>query len=106
MLQRGRIEPRVARLVFEFHRDICVEIYSALVSLGLELSSHSHRFLAELCRCTPYLFDLPCAGITTVDATSPDQSGNYICSLEIIKVELYIRFVALAELQTSGSDAV
>src|SRR5271156_2176448 len=56
---RSYVERDTARLVFEFPRDICVEIYSALVSVGLQLSETSHSLLTELCRFTPNLFDLP-----------------------------------------------
>ena len=35
---RSYVAPGTARLVFEFPRDICVEIYSALVSVGLQLN--------------------------------------------------------------------
>src|ERR1700721_3564967 len=53
---RSYVEPGTARLVFEFPRDICVEIYSALVSLGLQLTNASHSILTEFCRCTPHVF--------------------------------------------------
>ena len=105
IVSRGCVEPGLVRVVFEFPRDICVEIYSALVSLGLELSSHSHRVLAELCRCTPYLFDSPSIAMTAVDAISLDESTKDICSLEIVKVELYVRFVSQAALEHGDSDA-
>ena len=39
---RSYVEPGTARFVFEFPRDICVEIYSALVSVGLQLAASSH----------------------------------------------------------------
>ncbi len=105
IISRGCVEPGLVRVIFEFPRDICVDIYSTLVSLGLELSSHSHRLLAELCRCTPHLFELPSGAVTAVDAISLDQSTRYICSLEIIKVELYVRFVAGTALPERDSDA-
>jgi hypothetical protein len=93
ILNRGFIEPAIARFIFEFPRDICVEIYSALVSLGLELTAASHRTLTELCRCTPYLFDLPSRTVVAVDEASLDESTRYICSLEIVRAELSIQFV-------------
>ena len=40
---RSYVEPGTARFVFEFPRDICVEIYSALVSVGLQLTAASHQ---------------------------------------------------------------
>lgn len=93
ILNRGLVEPGLAHFVFEFPRDICVEIYSAIVSTGLELTAGSHRALTELCRCTPYLFDVPSRTVTAVDQSSLDESTRYICSLEIIKAELNIQFI-------------
>lgn len=104
VLNRGSTQPGLVRFVFEFPRDIGVEIYSALVSLGLDLSASSHRVLAELCRCTPYLFDLPSRTILAVDSASLDESTKYLCSLEIIKVELYVQFTKQA-LDGGNSDA-
>ena len=37
---------------FEFERSDCLEMYTALVAAGLELSQTSHRSLTELCHCT------------------------------------------------------
>ncbi|HVJ08243.1 MAG TPA: hypothetical protein VM554_07650 [Acidisarcina sp.] len=37
---------------FEFERYECVEVYTALISAGLELSQDSHQRLTELCQCT------------------------------------------------------
>jgi len=36
----------------EFERSDCLEMYTALVAAGLELSQTSHRSLTELCHCT------------------------------------------------------
>ncbi len=105
IISRGCVEPGLVRVIFEFPRDICVDIYSTLVSLGLELSSYSHRLLAELCRCTPHLFKPPLDGVTAVDPISLDRSTRYICSLEIIKVELYVRFASRTALPDRGADA-
>jgi hypothetical protein len=90
---RSYIEPGTARLVFEFPRDICVEIYSALVSVGLQLTAASHSSLTELCRCTPHIFDLPARQLLASDVSTLDAATRYICSLEIIKVQLQIWMV-------------
>lgn len=37
---------------FEFERSGCIEIYSALIAAGLELSHDSHHRLTDLCQCT------------------------------------------------------
>jgi hypothetical protein len=45
---------REVLMSFEFERSGCVEMYTALVGAGLELSQHSHRRLTELCHCTRF----------------------------------------------------
>jgi hypothetical protein len=95
---RSYVQPGTARLVFEFPRDICVEIYSALVSVGLQLTATSHGLLTELCRCTPNVFDLASRKLPVLDAAALDAATRYICSLEIIKVQLQIWMVKKEEL--------
>jgi hypothetical protein len=97
---RSYVESGTARFVFEFPRDICVEIYSALVSVGLQLTAASHLLLTELCRCTPHLFDLSARTLPAVDVATLDVATRYICSLEIIKVQLQIWMVKEEELET------
>jgi hypothetical protein len=97
---RSYVEAGTARFVFEFPRDICVEIYSALVSVGLQLTAASHLLLTELCRCTPHLFDLSLRQLPAVDGETLDAATRYICSLEIIKVQLQIWLVNDDELET------
>ena len=53
VLSRG-CGDREVLMNFEFERSGCLEIYTALVSAGLELSQNSHRGLTELCHCTKY----------------------------------------------------
>jgi hypothetical protein len=97
---RSYVEPGTARFVFEFPRDVCIEIYSALVSVGLQLTAASHNLLTELCRCTPNVFDLSSRTLPAVDGATLDDATRYICSLEIIKVQLQIWMVKDEELQT------
>jgi len=97
---RSYVTPGTARFVFEFPRDVCVEIYSVLVSVGLQLTAASHLLLTELCRCTPHLFDPGLRDLPAVDQASLDVATRYICSLEIIKVQLQIWMVNGEELQT------
>jgi hypothetical protein len=97
---RSYIEPGTARLVFEFPRDICVEIYGVLVSVGLQLTAASHLLLTELCRCTPHVFDPSSRTVPAVDGATLDVATRYICSLEIIKVQLQIWMVKAEELET------
>ncbi len=96
---RSYVEPGTARLVFEFPRDICVEIYSALVSVGLQLSPTSHMLLTELCRCTPHVFDTAARQLPAIDGETLDAATRYICSLEIVKVQLQIWMVKAEELE-------
>jgi hypothetical protein len=104
---RSYVAPGTARFVFEFPRDICVEIYSALVSVGLQLTAASHLLLTELCRCTPHLFDLSSRELPAVDVATLDAATRYICSLEIVKVQLQIWMVKEEELalQLAGSES-
>jgi hypothetical protein len=102
---RSYVEPGTARFVFEFPRDICVEIYSALVSVGLQLTATSHLLLTELCRCTPHLFDPSSRKLPAVDGETLDAATRYICSLEIIKVQLQIWMVKDEELETQLGDS-
>src|SRR5580692_12358325 len=97
---RSYVQPGTARFVFEFPRDICIEIYSALVSVGLQLTPASHLLLTELCRCTPHVFDLSSRKLPAVDEETLDAATRYICSLEIIKVQLQIWMVKEDELET------
>jgi hypothetical protein len=97
---RSYVQPGTARFVFEFPRDICVEIYSALVSVGLQLTPASHLLLTELCRCTPNVFDPSGRNLPADDVATLDAATRYICSLEIIKVQLQIWMVNEAELKT------
>jgi hypothetical protein len=39
-------------MLFEFERQACVEIYSLLIAVGLELSQSAHIRFTELCQCT------------------------------------------------------
>ena len=101
---RSYVEPGTARFVFEFPRDICVEIYGVLVSVGLQLTAASHLLLTELCRCTPHVFDMASRKVPAVDGATLDAATRYICSLEIIKVQLQIWMVKEEELQLQLSE--
>ena len=85
----------LARIVFEFPRDICMDVYAAMVSVGLELSTASHRLMADLCLRTPYLFDLSSRSVTVEDDASLDKATRYICSLEFVEIDLEVSFSRL-----------
>lgn len=104
---RSYFDRGTARFVFEFPRDICVEIYSVLVSAGLQLTADSHALLTELCRCTPHLFGPSLRDLPAEDEASLDAATRYICSLEIVKVQLQIWTVKGEELENhlAGSES-
>jgi hypothetical protein len=52
VLSRGSTDAGVVSLLFEFERSACVDIYSGLVGVGLELSRSGHLRFTELCQCT------------------------------------------------------
>jgi hypothetical protein len=39
-------------VLFEFERQVCVDMYSVLIAAGLELSQSGHIRFTELCQCT------------------------------------------------------
>lgn len=92
ILRREHLRSSQAILTFEFPRDLCAEVYGALVSRGLQLSDQSHLTLTELCRCTPHLFDSPYRSLAVHDVFSLARATDYICSLEIIQAELHVRW--------------
>jgi hypothetical protein len=102
---RSYFDRGTARFVFEFPRDICVEIYSVLVSAGLQLTADSHALLTELCRCTPHLFGPSLRDLPAEDVASLDAATRYICSLEIVKVQLQIWTVKSEELENHLANA-
>jgi hypothetical protein len=52
VLSRGANDTGLVNMLFEFERQICVEIYSILVAAGLELSPSGHLRFTEMCQCT------------------------------------------------------
>lgn len=52
MLSRGASDTGRVNMLFEFERQACVDIYSALVEAGVELGQSDHVRLTELCNCT------------------------------------------------------
>jgi hypothetical protein len=52
VLSRSASDKGTVRFLFEFERRACVEIYSILISAGLELSQSAHLRFTELCQCT------------------------------------------------------
>ena len=52
VLSRSACDSGILSFLFEFERHACVDIYSVLISAGLELSQSSHLRFTELCQCT------------------------------------------------------
>ncbi len=52
VLSRGADDSGMINMLFEFERQHCIEIYTVLVAVGLELSQSAHMRLTELCQCT------------------------------------------------------
>jgi len=52
VLGRGANDTGTVSILFEFERQVCVEIYTLLVAAGLELSQNGHLRFTELCQCT------------------------------------------------------
>lgn len=54
VLSRGASDSGMITMLFEFERQACIDIYSVMIAVGLELSQSSHIRFTELCQCTRY----------------------------------------------------
>jgi hypothetical protein len=70
VLSRGANDAGVINMLFEFERLHCVDIYTVLIAVGLELSQLAHIRFTELCQCT--------------------RSSQADCGGEIVSVDLEI----------------
>lgn len=52
VLSRGADDVGTVTMLFEFERQHCVDVYTVLIAVGLELSQQAHRRFTELCQCT------------------------------------------------------
>jgi hypothetical protein len=52
VLSRGANDTGTVNILFEFERQVCVDIYSVMIAAGLELSQNGHIRFTELCQCT------------------------------------------------------
>ena len=87
VLSRGSSDSGTINMLFEFERMHCVEIYTALIAAGLELSQLAHRRFTELCQCT--------------------RSHHEDCGSDIVSVDLEIHSFAqeTATGERSASEA-
>ena len=68
VLSRGANDSGTINMLFEFERMQCVEIYTMLIAVGLELSQLAHMRFTELCQCT---------------RNNPDDCGGDIVSVDL-----------------------
>lgn len=68
VLSRGADDAGIINLLFEFERQVCVDVYSMLIGAGLELSQQGHLRFTELCQCT---------------CSHPEECGTEIASVEL-----------------------
>jgi hypothetical protein len=71
VLSRGANDTGLVSMLFEFERQVCVDIYSLLIASGLELSQSGHIRFTELCQCT--------------------RSQGKECGMEIASIDLEIQ---------------
>jgi hypothetical protein len=67
VLSRGSNDSGAVNMLFEFERQVCVDIYTILIASGIELSRSGHIRFTELCQCTRH--NLPDCGaeIASID---------------------------------------
>ena len=80
VLSRDASDSGLVKMLFEFERRNCVEIYAALIATGLRLSQDGHIRFTELCQCT---------------RSHPSDCGAEIASVDI-EIQA-IPFVAMIE---------
>jgi hypothetical protein len=68
VLSRGANDTGMVSMLFEFERQVCVDIYTTLIAAGLELSQAGHISLTELCQCT---------------RSNPGKCGTEIASVDL-----------------------
>lgn len=76
VLCRGASDRGTVNVLFEFERQVCVDIYTMLVASGLELSPAGHLRFTELCQCTRNHLSDCATEIASVDLeiqTLPDE---------------------------------
>jgi hypothetical protein len=67
VLSRGANDDGLINMLFEFERQHCIEMYTFLVAMGLELSQLAHMRFTELCQCTSSHFQDVGGEIVSVD---------------------------------------
>ena len=67
VLSRGANDTGLINMLFEFERQNCIDMYTVLIAVGLELSQLAHLRFTELCQCTRSHFDDIGGEIVSVD---------------------------------------
>jgi hypothetical protein len=52
VLSRGADDAGTINMLFEFERGRCLDMYTVLIAVGLDLSQLAHLRFTELCQCT------------------------------------------------------
>ena len=85
VLSRGANDTGRVNLLFEFERQVCVDIYTVLIASGIELTQNGHTRFTELCQCTR-LGPEACGGeIASVDLeiqTYPMHESSLVSTME------------------------
>jgi hypothetical protein len=79
VLSRGASEEGAVSILFEFERQACIDIYSALIASGVELSRNGHLNFTELCLCTRNYQPECAADIASVDLEIQTFPVESIC---------------------------
>ena len=83
VLSRGANDTGSISMLFEFERQVCVDIYSVLIAAGVELSQNGHLRFTELCQCT--------------------RSQQRDCGSEIASIDLEIQTFPVELASTAGA---
>lgn len=67
VLSRGASDTGTINMLFEFERQSCIDMYTVLIAVGLELSQLAHMRFTELCQCTRSHFEDCSEEIVSVD---------------------------------------
>lgn len=82
VLSRGANDSGVVNILFEFERQACIDIYSAVVATGLDLSQSSHIRFTELCHCTLFQMHEHAHEVAGIDLEIQTFSNDLMKALE------------------------
>ena len=67
VLSRGANDTGLVNMLFEFERQVCVDVYSLLIAAGVELNRNAHVRFTELCQCTRNQVEVCATDIASID---------------------------------------